>query len=275
MPTRPLPIGVVTDEISRSLPEALEIAQSWGLSRFELREGGERRFPALTPDEVAAVDAVLRDGGQVTAVSPGIFKGHADDEAAIRTALEETLPRTLDLAARFGCPLVIVFGFERYAGEPEANRARAMAAFERAADLAADAGMRVAVENEPDFWIDRPAASAALLDEVGHPALALNWDPANLHWGGRRPTRADLDAVLSHLANLHVKDYRSGHPEAPWAPVGEGETPWADLLPRVQSASALDHVTLETHCVPLVESSRRSLEALRQLLADATAPASP
>ncbi len=268
--TQPLPIGVVTDEISRSLPEALEIAQAWGLSRFELREGGTHRFPALTPDEVAEVEDVLRAGGRVTAVSPGVFTEAIDDEAAHRRALEDTLPRTFELAARFGCPLVIVFGFERAADEPHANRARVLATFERAASLAADAGIRLAVENEPGFWVDRPAASAALLDEADHPGLALNWDPANLHWGGHLPTRADFDAVLPHLANLHVKDFTPNRPEAPWLPVGEGITPWAEILAWAQTESDLEHVTMETHCVPLVESSRRSLSTIRQLLAEAT-----
>ncbi len=72
--------------------------------------------------------------------------------------------------------------------------------------------------------------------------------------------------MLPHLANLHVKDYAPGRPDAPWFPVGEGETPWAELLPAVQASAALEHVTLETHCVPLVESSRRSLDTIRRIL---------
>ena len=271
MTASPLSIGVVTDEVSRSLPEALDHARSWGLSRFELREGATGRFPAFTREEVAVLDDARRGGGRVTAVSPGVFKGSVEDAAAVRTALGDTLPRTIELAHRLGCPLVIIFGFERHDGEPDANRTLVMRAFEAAADQAAEAGMRVAVENEPEFWIDRPEPSVSMLDDIGHPALGLNWDPANLHWGGHRPTVADLETVLPHLANLHVKDYAPDRPEAPWFPVGEGQTPWADLLPTVQAASDLGHVTLETHCVPPVESSRRSLDALRTLLGHATA----
>jgi sugar phosphate isomerase/epimerase len=145
-----------------------------------------------------------------------------------------------------------------------------MRTFERAADQAAEAGMRIVIENEPDFWIDDPASASAMLDEIGHPALALNWDPANQHWGGHLPTRADFEAVLPHLANLHVKDFApKSRPDAPWVPVGEGETPWAEIFPWVVAESNLSHVTLETHCVPLVESSRRSLEGMRRLLREA------
>ena len=269
MTTPPLQIGVVTDEISRTLPEALEIAEAWGLSRFELREGEQQRFPGLTRDEIAVVEAACQNGARVTAVSPGIFKGAADDEAALRREIGDTLPRAIELATRFACPLLIVFGFERYAGEPGRNRERAMRAFEQAATQAAGAGMRVAIENEPDFWVDRAAPAAAMLDEVGHPALKLNWDPANLHWGGHRPTRADFEAVRPYLANLHVKDHAPDRPATPWVPVGEGATPWAEIFRWVAGEADLERVTLETHCEPLVESSRRSLDAMRRLIAEA------
>jgi len=265
--SNPFPIGVVTDEISRSLPEALDIASSWGLSRFELREGSQRRFPEFTAEEISTLDSVIAEGARITAVSPGILKNHADDEAATELALTDTLPRTIELAARFECPLIIVFGFEKAAEENPANRTKAMRAFERAATLAADAGMIIAIENEPDFWIDRSGPAAEMLTEIGHPALALNWDPANLHWGGHLPTQEDVELVRPHLANLHVKDYAPSRPEAPWFPVGQGETPWADLFGWVLSGDhAIEHVTLETHCVPLVESSRQSLEGMRRLL---------
>ena len=266
----PLPIGVVTDEVSRALPEALALARSWGLRRFELREGAERRFPHFTSSEVAAVEGAVRDGCRITAVSPGIFKGAADDEATVRRQLDDTLPRVIEGAARFGCPLVIVFGFERYPGEPEANRTRAMRSFEEAAEQAAAVGMRVAVENEPGFWIDRAGPAAAMLDEIGHPALGLNWDPANLHWGGHRPTRAGFEAVRPHLLNLHVKDYAPGRAGAPWVPVGEGETPWAEIFEWVVADADLGHVTLETHCEPLAAASRQSLDGMRRLLHLAT-----
>ena len=261
------PIGVVTDEISRSLPEALDIARSWGLSRFELREGSVRRFPQFTPEEISTLDVVLAEGARITAVSPGILKNHVDDAAATKAALTDTLPRTIELAARFACPLIIVFGFEKADAEDPSNRTTAMRAFERAATMAADAGMRVAIENEPNFWVDRSGPAADMLAEIGHPALALNWDPANLHWGGHLPTQEDVELVRPHLANLHVKDYAPSRPEAPWFPVGQGETPWADLFSWVLSGDhSLEHVTLETHCEPLVESSRQSLEGMRRLL---------
>ena len=263
-------IGVVTDEVSLDLEEALAVSREWGLSRFELREGGERRFPFFTDREVRLVEEAVRDGAQITAVSPGILKGAADDKYRLQRELKEVLPRAIERARRFECPRIVVFGLSRYEGEPDDNRVRAMRIFEQVAEQVAAADLTVAIENEPNYWIDRPAPARAMLDEIDHPALTLNWDPANQHWGGRRPTRDDVEALRPHIANVHVKDYTPDDPDTPWRPVGEGVTPWADILSWLLEETDLDHVTLETHCNPLIENSRRSLDALRALIGEAS-----
>lgn len=267
-----LDIAVVTDEVSRDLAEALAVIRSWGITRFELREGRERRFPFFTGDEVRLVDEVLRNGAEITAVSPGLLKGHVDDEARLRRELEEILPRAIEKAKRFESPLLVVFGFARYEGEPPSNRLRAMRVFERVAEQAAAADLTVAIENEPDFWIDRPEAAAALLEEIDHPALAINWDPANQHWGGQRPEYDGFQALRPYIANLHVKDYTPDDPDVPWRPIGDGITPWNEIVRWVAEETDLAHVTLETHCEPLVENSRQSLDALQALIETAASP---
>ena len=263
---RKLEIGVVSDEISRDLGESLDLCREWGLNRIELREGSEARFPALTSTEFGCLERALSDGFRVTAVSPGIFKGRADDESQIRREYENALPKSIDLALQFGCPIIISFGFEKYAGESERNRARAMRAFERAAERAWHDGLILAIENEPNFWVDDPADEADMIEEIGHPALKANWDPANSHWGGRIPDRAGFDALRRHIVNVHVKDFTPNDPVVPWRPVGSGETPWEEFLPWVADGTEVEHVTIETHAEPLVENTRESLVALRKLL---------
>jgi len=264
--TRTFDIGVVSDEVSRDLEEAFALSSQWGITRYELREGGEARFPSLTAREIRFVDERVQAGDQITAVSPGIFKGHSDDAESLEREIGEVLPRSIELAARFQCPLLIVFGFERYDGEPGSGRKAAMHAFERAADRAAEAGITVVIENEPNFWVDRPSDTAALLAEIDHPNLKANWDPANSHWGGYLPTHEDFQILKPHIGNVHIKDYYPADPAAPWRPIGQGETPWDEMLRWVVTETGLPHATLETHCVPLAESSKESLEALRGML---------
>ena len=262
---RNLQIGIVTDEVSRDLAEALEIARSWDLSLFELREGGEGRFPDFTDDEVRLVDELIQSGGRITAVSPGILKGNVADWQNIRRELDDVLPRSIELAQRFECPLMIVFGFER-APDDERDRTLVSDVLTEVAETAAAADLTVAIENEPNFWFDRPDTSAELLAEIGHPTLRLNWDPANQHWGGSLPTYDDFLVLQRYIANLHVKDIDPDEPASPWRPVGTGSTPWRQILRWIINETDLEHVTIETHCEPLVESSRRSVETVREIV---------
>ncbi len=269
-------IAVVTDEVADTLGGALAFVRRHGLTRVELREEwGVGRFPFFSDAAFAALADARADGIAATAVSPGVFKGPIADTARLARDLHETLPRTLDAAVRVGAATVVVFGFERPASGADgrrtdaADRARAADVLRAAAAMAAAAGLTVAVENEPGFWIDTPAESAALVAEIGHPALRLNWDPANLHWGGLTPTPADVATLAPHLGGLHVKDFYPADPGAPWRALGDGVTPWPPLLRAVAALGTLPHVTLETHTLPRAAASERSLAVLRRWLADA------
>lgn len=258
-------IGIVTDEVSRNLEEALETCDEWGITHFELREGSKGRAPAFTAEEFKRIDRLVEGGGTVTAVSPGIFKGHIEDKETWRREAEDTFPRAIEMAQRFGCSTLIAFGFEE-CDDTRRNRLSVLKAFEAIAEQAAAAQISIAFENEPGFWIDRPEATVALLEEIGHPSLKLNWDAANLHWGGQEPDDEAVHQLKAHMINLHVKDYAPDDPENPWKPLGEGIVPWKDLLPVILDNTSLSHVTLETHCEPLVENSRKSLDYLRKLI---------
>ena len=212
---RPFEIGVVSDEISRDLRESLGYCREWGLSKIELREGSQARFPKFTKEEFGLIEEARGEGFQVTAVSPGIFKAHVDSTADIRNELEKVLPESIEIALRFECPMVISFGFERYSGEPQSNRTLVMKTLEQAANLAWDNGLVLAVENEPDFWIDEAAEEAEMFEEISHPGLKANWDPANSHWGGTLPTRKGFEALRPHIVNLHVKDFTPDDPDVP------------------------------------------------------------
>ncbi|NND70054.1 MAG: sugar phosphate isomerase/epimerase [Rhodothermales bacterium] len=265
-------IGIVTDEVSRNLREALDITREWGISHYELREGSESRTPYLTNDEIGLVEERLREGAIITALSPGVFKQPVENEAEIRNDLERKLPATLELADRFDCSTVIIFGFEKLKND-RASRLGVQRVFEQAASLAEQAGIVLAIENEPAFWIDKPSDSVGMIEEIDHPSLKLNWDPANLHWGGTRPTPDHVEMLAPYIRNLHVKDFTPTDVQIPWRPLGEGETPWSELLAALNEVTdsgilKLGQYTIETHWEPLIDGSRRSLERLLELFSE-------
>ena len=260
-------LGIVTDEITRDLGEALDLAANWGIHRYELREGSKGRFPAFTDEEISLMDRAIEAGAMVTAVSPGIFKGNVEEVQQRQHEIETVFPRAIELAKRFQCNTIIAFSFDGCDDAP-ASRLQVLRAFEAIAEQAAAADLKVAFENEPQFWIDRPDETIALLEEIGHPALQLNWDPANLHWSGQEPDENAFEKLNPYLINLHVKDFTPEDEEVPWRPLGDGIVPWKSLLPLILTKSELEHVTVETHCEPLIENSERSIEKLRDLIGE-------
>ncbi len=271
MEQKEIQIGFVTDEVSRDIVRSLSLCDSWGVNRFELREGRSRRFPFFDGDEVAAVHRAIERGAKITAVSPGVFKSPIEDAAAIETDLIEKIPRALRRAKEFGCSRMIIFGFEMKDKNSE-SRAKIIDVLKRTCVLAQEAGVTLAVENEPNFWFDGAQDCVDFIEEIDNPYLRLNWDPANSHWGGHIPTRTEFETVRPYMVNLHVKDYQPNDPAMPWRPVGEGVTPWEDILGWVYEARQdgfdLNHVTIETHYVPGEEGSKRSLDRVRLILGE-------
>lgn len=270
MSSKKVEIGFVTDEVSRDLGHALKVCQSWGIRLFELREGANRRFPYFDDEEVRLVKEAVANGSTITAVSPGIFKAPIENQTQIQKDLHETLPAALRLSREFGCDRMIVFGFELDAPKSADGRKLVVETMRSAANLAQESGITIAIENEPAFWFDKAQECVDLLAEIDHPSLKLNWDPANMHWGGHLPTKEDFQTVRPHVINLHVKDYTPHDEKMPWRPVGEGVTPWRDILGWVTEARRdgfdLGHFTIETHYIPAEEGSRQSLQNVRAIL---------
>lgn len=277
-----LAIGIVTDEISLDLATALRHGVEWGIRLYELRCIGSQRVPFIDAETRAALLRARKDHGiHFTALSPGTFKCPVEDEAQLLRDSRDTLPRALDLACALGSPTVIVFSFQRSpaadrgtaehdagvpAGEHDAA-ARVAEVLHAAADAAASRGLTIAVENEPGFYCDSGQRTAAILAAADHPALRANWDPANA-WGcGSAPYPDGYEALRPYISNVHAKDTREGS-LVRCVPLGEGRIDWRGQLAALRRDACVAHVTVETHCEPLIEHSRRNIFLLREWMAE-------
>lgn len=259
-------IGFVTDEITSDVEEAIRIGTSWGIRHFELRMVRERRVPDIDPQQIDAL-LRLRDDYDVqfTALSPGIFKGKLGDREQLEHEMKSVLPETFRLAKTLGIELIIVFGFKREADDPLAHHGRVVLQLKEVALMAEDNGLVIAVENEPGFWCDSGENTARILRTVRSPALRANWDPANAIGTGQRPFPEGYASLKEWIANVHIKDtLRGALVES--VPVGEGAVDWPGQLRALQHERLVDCITIETHCEPLLENSRKNLATVRRLL---------
>jgi sugar phosphate isomerase/epimerase len=261
-----LALGIVSDEIAQDFPTALRHGLQWGITRYELRCLVSGRVPRVEPREIdAVVSLVKQEGVRVTALSPGMFKAHLADTATIEDELHNVLPATLDLAARLDSRMIIVFGFQREAGESPENFQRAVEYMRRAAEIVNKNGIRIAIENEPGFWCDTGKNTHTLITAVGHSALGANWDPCNAYGTDETPFPTGYEAVKNVIINVHAKDTTKGS-LIQCVPIGTGALDWKGQVQALLRDDIVKHITIETHCHPLIENSRRNAEILRSYM---------
>ena len=261
-------LGIVSDEISPDFREAVRYGAEWGVSIFELRVLKTGRIPNVENVELEDVKSLVKQYGvRISALSPGIFKHPLSQSSQLEDELADVLPRTISLAKEFGAPLVIVFGFKREQGEPANNFWKAVDWMRRAAEQASKRNITLAVENEPGFWCDSGANTAQLIEAVGSPTLRANWDPCNGHGTDELPFPDGYRAIKKYIANVHVKDTKRGA-LIQCVPVGEGAIDWMGQLGALVRDRIVNHVTIETHCLPLVEKSKQNVITLKKYLSE-------
>jgi sugar phosphate isomerase/epimerase len=263
-----LEFGMVSDEISPDFNEAVRYGGEWGISIFELRVLKTGRIPAVDESELKEAQALVKNNGlRVTALSPGIFKLPLSQTTKLEEELATTFPKTLDLAREFGASLVIAFGFQKEQNEKPEMFSQVVDFMSRAAEKAGKEGIRIIIENEPGFWCDSGANTAKLIQAVNSPYLRANWDPCNGYGTAERPFPEGYEAVKQYIANVHVKDTKEGS-MIRCVPVGEGAVNWKGQLAALVRDQPVRHITIETHCLPLVEKSKQNVETLKQYLAE-------
>lgn len=125
---------------------------------------------------------------------------------------EEYTLRLVEISARLrrhgaGTEVVVV-GSSLPGASPEETEARfrfLVDLYRRACERAADHGLLLAVEPEPDTVIEASAEMDRLLDAVDHPALAVNLD-----LGHAEVSEGDVEAAIDHFADklvhVHIED---------------------------------------------------------------------
>ena len=265
----PLALGIVSDEITNDFGEALRHGSSWGIDRYEIRCLTTGRIPKVDPQEIRSVAGLVRDHGvRITALSPGMFKAHLSRTAELEEELRSVLPATLDLARELSCPMIIVFGFQREAGESADREKLAVDYMRRAAEAAAAAGVRIAIENEPGFWCDSGVNTLRIITSTGSAAIGANWDPCNAYGTDEVPYPQGYESLRSRIINVHAKDTAVGS-LIKCVPIGEGALDWQGQVTALLKDRPVEHITIETHCHPLIESSRHNVDVLRRMMAAA------
>ena len=261
-----LALGIVSDEISPDFREAVRHGLSWGITRYEIRCLLSGRIPDIDAAEWEDVLRCAKEKGlAITALSPGIFKHPVSKQDEIVREVNETLPRTIAMAKQCGARLIIAFGFQRQAVKQDGEHRVVVEFLRRAVHTATASGMKIAIENEPGFHCDTGRNTRGIIDEVASPDLGANWDPCNAQGTDEIPYPDGYDAIKSVIFNVHAKDTMKGA-LTQCVPIGEGIIDWQGQMNALMHDGVVNHVTIETHCLPLVEKSAKNVRTLRAMM---------
>ncbi|QLH20584.1 MULTISPECIES: sugar phosphate isomerase/epimerase [Streptomyces] len=290
-------IGHTLGTPEQTLPEALELFASAGLEGAEVIYQNDYRSGLPVGDDAAAAEAarVADDlGVPVVGLAPYTTGLNHEDPAQRRAALDE-LRATVDCAHRVGATRIRV-----YAGSWGADRTdhaghweRLRASLSELAPLAADAGVRLCVENHFGTMTQSAKETARLIREVDSPAVRVLYDQANLTFTHDEAWPEALREQGDLIGHVHVKDLVFTDPDAPFVAsetarvkaderavrsrvVGDGIVPWSDILRAVKQHGYDDVLSLEYeyrwHPQDLpapAEGFARAARVLRSLLDEA------
>ena len=206
------------------VPDVLRLATAHGYHGIELRAHPEEPVhPGLSPAERADVAAEFKAAG-VEILSLG---GYAKVAAPCEDDIVITEVRhLLELARDLGAPYIRVFPGGTEHQSPEEADAVAARRLGRAAEYAADVGVRILLEAHDSH---RTGADAMrILGLVGHRQVGVVWDVMHTWLGGEQPS--DSFAALSpHLGYVQVKDISSADDTTP-VPLGAGTLPLTECV---------------------------------------------
>jgi sugar phosphate isomerase/epimerase len=203
------------------LPEVLALARRLGYDGVEVRIDAKHRHGLERGSGAAG-----REAARKTAAEAGVelccvatscrFADPAAAEKAVAEARE-----AIDLAADIGARRVRVFGGQIPAGTGREAAVEGVAsALSSLAGQAGERGVTVCLETHDD-WCD-PKHVAAVLDRVGDPAIAANWDIMHPVRTGKATMDEAFAALGPRVRHVHFHDGAQDNAQR-MVPVGEGQ----------------------------------------------------
>lgn len=204
-----------------TLAETLAAAARYGYDGVELRiDSGHKHGVELSSDaaqRAAVKQQAPQAGVAICCIATGCT--FADPSKAAQSV--EQARAAIDLAADVGAGVIRVFGGKIPDGVSREQAAASIVASLRAlADKAEARGINVAIETHDD-WCD-PHHVAAIVQQVNHPRIGVNWDYQHT----TRVAKATADEAFAmlrpHIKHMHFHDGTLDADKLVFLPVGQG-----------------------------------------------------
>lgn len=208
-------------------------------------------------------DEARARGVPIVALTPYQTELASFDESSRAAQLDGLIAATR-LAADLGAGVVRAYGSKEV---PAADRGRAVERLVRslreAGKVAADVGVRVAVENHYGTLTVTAAQTVEAVRAVGMPSVGILYDQANIDTMLGEPWPEALALQREDIVHVHAKDFefkgerRASDPAGMVSHmdparrairsrvIGEGIVPWNEILPALAAAGYAGPVSIE------------------------------
>lgn len=250
-------LGVICDGISRDLKHAVDVMDEFDLEYAELQFVGDTEVGDHSKQEIAEIDALLRDRGKpVSCLSRHIFAGMTaanrpgDD---LHSKHMDALKRVIEMAHVVGSPLVRIMTQRKeqilwgLGGAEKWNVAHGVwdtmpPMIAPAVELAKSEGVVLVVETGNGTLVNSNYTARKLIDDLdAKETLKVLWDAANNCWCHELAYPDGYEEVRDgYLGHVHIKDVLVDTPRATLEVRRMGEGQLADLFQPMADALRAD-----------------------------------
>ncbi|MEM1930339.1 MAG: sugar phosphate isomerase/epimerase family protein [Thermofilaceae archaeon] len=187
--------------------------------------------------------------------------GGFDDPDGLEERVKKTC-RVLEMAAEMGAPIVTTHPGVIPEDRTDPTYKLVKNAVLEVAKCAENVGSFFCIETgmEPAHALRR------FLEDLGSPAVRVNYDPANLLRFGAEEVVRGVELLGPWIVHTHAKDH---NPQTGSATVGEGLVPWRDYLLALGNAGFTGWLALEDETGRnVVDSLRRGRAFLERLIGE-------
>lgn len=262
-------IGVVTDEISIDLIEAIEIAKSWGLQYIELHNVWGKNICDVDYATLSRIISIVKKSGMtVTSIDSLTLRCNLSNDEEYSQHIEHLL-RSIEIAPLFNTNVVRLFSFWK---EENPDWDRIFEKMELPIKIAEREGVILGFENVSSGNIGTSDDLVRLFDHFDSPNLKLIWDPGNAYAAGEKTPYPDGYEKIKHkIIHIHVKDVifdSSGN--RIWKPIGQGNVDYKGQLSALIKDNYQGVIALETHCTAengsKIDGTKQSLDGLMNII---------
>ncbi len=239
-------LGIITDEMSQNLDEALAFSKEMGLDCFELRSAWEKDPFEYTDEDFKEIKRLSdKYALPLVSVSAPFYKCMYSDKETRKKHIVG-LKRLADKAEMLGVNKIRCFDFFCEEGVGNADIAEA---FVEPISICKEFGLTLMIESEPSANSFNSEKTAEIVRYINNPIVRALYEPGNTLYSDTDevPFPEGYNFVKDIFCHVHIKDAVRKDGKAVGVAIGNGEVDYEGMFKEFIKINYEGAVVLEPH----------------------------